>query len=264
MELNELERSVKQLGVVLDEFPIGAISLDDFKPIEEKIRETRESLKHLNARSLMLRAKYKQYIDTEREGSEDDAEDALLSVVSDTLLNAKTVKLCLHSTTIQSILNNKEGNAEDQKKLYTYMNKLFTLNDNVMAIQKEIEKASQEQLDLKFECQKALFDHKNFLKEQERLQSERLQKTYPEIVENKDKMERTIRKINIMKKLIRNFIAVSSHMLEKEPILVEMLERHRDLLNVETIMKMSQSNEENTHDHIYRCVHRFSINEPME
>lgn len=63
------------------------------------------------------------------------------------------------------------------------MNKLFTLNDNVMAIQKDIEKASQEQLDLKIECQKALFNHKNFLKEQERLQSERLQKTYPAIVE---------------------------------------------------------------------------------
>lgn len=60
MELGELERSVKRLGAVLDEFPIGAISLDDFKPIEVKIRETRESLKHLNARSLMLKAKYKR------------------------------------------------------------------------------------------------------------------------------------------------------------------------------------------------------------
>jgi len=57
-------------------------------------------------------------------------------------------------------------------------------------------------------------------------------------------MERTIRKINIIKKLIRNFIAVSGHMLDKEPILLEMLEKHRDLINVETIVKMSQSNEE--------------------
>ncbi|XP_011157773.2 uncharacterized protein LOC105194526 [Solenopsis invicta] len=248
MELGELERSVKRLGAVLDEFPIGAISLDDFKPIEVKIRETRESLKHLNARSLMLKAKYKQHVDAERERSEDDVDDALLNAVSDSLLNAKAAKLCLHSTTIESILTNKEGSAEDRKKLYTYMNKLFTLNDNVMAIQKDIEKASQEQLDLKIECQKALFNHKNFLKEQERLQSERLQKTYPAIVENKDKMEKTIRKINIMKKLIRNFIAISGHMLEKEPILVEMLERHRDLLNVEMIIKMLQSNEEREKD----------------
>jgi len=69
------------------------------------------------------------------------------------------------------------------RKLYTYMNKLFTLNDSVMAIQETIEEAVRVQLDLKVECQKALFDHKNFLKEQEQLRSERLQKTYPGIVE---------------------------------------------------------------------------------
>lgn len=57
-----------------------------------------------------------------------------------------------------------------------------------------------------------------------------------------------MRKINIMKKLIRNFIAVSGYMLEKEPILLEMLENHRELINVETIMKMSQSNEEREKD----------------
>jgi len=63
------------------------------------------------------------------------------------------------------------------------MNKLFTLNDSIMAIQETIEEAVQVQLDLKVECQKALFDYKNFLKEQEQLRSERLQKTYPGIVE---------------------------------------------------------------------------------
>jgi len=69
------------------------------------------------------------------------------------------------------------------RKLYAYMSQLFTLNDNIMAVQKSIEEASQVQLDLKVECQKALFDHKNFLKEQEQLRSERLQKTYPKTVE---------------------------------------------------------------------------------
>lgn len=61
-------------------------------------------------------------------------------------------------------------------------------------------------------------------------------------------MERTIRKINIMKKLIRSFIAVSGNMLEKEPMLLKMLENHRELISVETIMKMSQSNEEREKD----------------
>ncbi|XP_011693784.1 PREDICTED: uncharacterized protein LOC105453477 [Wasmannia auropunctata] len=240
VELDELERSVGKLSAVMDRFPIGAISMDDFKPTEEKIRTTRESLMHLNARSLLLKAKYKQSSDGRRRGSEDEVRD-MPSVVSDKLINAKAVKLCLHSTTILSILGNMEGSEEDQKKLYEYMGKLFTLNDSAIAIQETIEKESQIQLDLKVECQKALFDHKNFLKQQEQLRSERLQKTNPEIVENKNRMERTIRKINIMKKLIRSFIAVSGHMLQEEPILLEMLEKHRELLNVETIMKISQS-----------------------
>lgn len=63
------------------------------------------------------------------------------------------------------------------------MSKLFAFNDSIMAIQKAIERESRLQLDLKIECQKALFDYKNFLKEQERIRSERLQETNPEIVE---------------------------------------------------------------------------------
>lgn len=56
-EWDELQESVKSLNVTLNEFPIGAISLDDFTPIEEKIRATRESLMRLNAKFLMYRAK---------------------------------------------------------------------------------------------------------------------------------------------------------------------------------------------------------------
>lgn len=62
------------------------------------------------------------------------------------------------------------------------MNKLFTLNDNVISIQQTIEKEFQTQLDLKIECQKALHDYKNFLKEQEEVRNKKLQKTYPDIV----------------------------------------------------------------------------------
>lgn len=54
-------------------------------------------------------------------------------------------------------------------------------------------------------------------------------------------MENTVRKINIMKKLIRNFIAASSQMLMGKEVLLEMLERHRELLNIETILKMTQN-----------------------
>lgn len=60
-------------------------------------------------------------------------------------------------------------------------------------------------------------------------------------------MESTLRKINIMKKLIRNFIAASSFMLSKEPLLSKMLEDHREVFSVETILKMTQ-NKENIQD----------------
>ncbi|KYN09597.1 hypothetical protein ALC57_18289 [Trachymyrmex cornetzi] len=102
---------------------------------------------------------------TRRSESEDEFRDTLQNVVSDTLLNAKAIKLCLYSTTILSMLSNKEGTAEDQKKLNTYMSKLFILNDNIMATEEAIKKATQIQLDLKIECQKLIFEHAKFLKE---------------------------------------------------------------------------------------------------
>lgn len=62
------------------------------------------------------------------------------------------------------------------------------------------------------------------------------------VFRNKEKINRTIRKINIMKKLIVNFIAASNHMLYKDPFFVKMLEEHRELVNIETVLKMCQSN----------------------
>lgn len=65
------------------------------------------------------------------------------------------------------------------------------------------------------------------------------------VFRNKEKINRTIRNINIMKKLIVNFIAASNQMLYKDPFFVQMLEEHRELVNIETVLKMSQSNFEN-------------------
>lgn len=56
-------------------------------------------------------------------------------------------------------------------------------------------------------------------------------------------MEKTVRKINIMKRLITNFIAASGYMLAKQPALLEMLETHRELMNVETMVKLTQNSE---------------------
>lgn len=60
MDLDELEEAVTNLGTVINDFPIGAVSLEDLKPVSEKIQATRKSLMHLHARLLMLRAKQKR------------------------------------------------------------------------------------------------------------------------------------------------------------------------------------------------------------
>lgn len=61
---------------------------------------------------------------------------------------------------------------------------------------------------------------------------------------NKKKMQHTLRKINIIKHLIRTFIAASDDLLEEEPALLEILSNHRELIDVETIVKMCQNDED--------------------
>ena len=56
-------------------------------------------------------------------------------------------------------------------------------------------------------------------------------------------MDKTLQKVNVMKKLILNFIASSGTLLREEPILLEMLEKHRDIVSLETISNMIQNNE---------------------
>lgn len=56
MELGQLEEAVQILGEVISEFPVGAQTLDDFRPTEDKIEMLRTSLKHINARYMTLRA----------------------------------------------------------------------------------------------------------------------------------------------------------------------------------------------------------------
>lgn len=60
------------------------------------------------------------------------------------------------------------------------MCKLFVLNDNILSIEKEIENALKKQLELKIQCRNALFEYKDFLKEQEELCNKRLEETNPQ------------------------------------------------------------------------------------
>lgn len=52
---------------------------------------------------------------------------------------------------------------------------------------------------------------------------------------------KTINKINIIKKLITNFIATSGKLLMKRPFLLEMLEKHAEIINEETMRKIIEN-----------------------
>ncbi|XP_043525114.1 uncharacterized protein LOC122536666 isoform X2 [Frieseomelitta varia] len=184
----------------------------------------------------------------EPEGNIKDTVTDLHEATANSHINNAVVKLCLHSYTIQAILEGKESDNDMLRKIYAYMSKLFTLNDNILLLQNEIEDALKVQLQLKIQCRNALFEYKSFLKEQEEICNKKLQEINPELVKNKEKTNKTIRSINLMKKLIVNFIAASNHMLFKKPFLVKMLEEHRELINIETISKISQNNSENEED----------------
>ncbi|XP_003701594.1 uncharacterized protein LOC100877647 [Megachile rotundata] len=238
---NNLENAVLSLNKSVSNFPIGAVSLDDFKPIEEKISDTRKLLKRLTARLLWLKAKTRYVM--ENEEPEDEIERTIEDLQTETvrlLQNDRAFKLMSHSYTIQEILAGRQGDANMQEKIYAYMRKLFTLNDTILSLQKDIENAVKKQVKLKIQCQNALFDYKKFLKEQEEICSKKLQETNPEIALNKEKTNKSLRNINIMKKLIVNLISASHFMLMENPHLIEMLEKHRETINIETILKMSQ------------------------
>ncbi|XP_076640815.1 uncharacterized protein LOC143352338 isoform X2 [Halictus rubicundus] len=244
-DFQRLRDAVAKLHQSVSNFRVGAVSLDDYKPTEDRIKNMRDTLTQLNARLLMLKA-HDTFRNTEiLEENIADSATKLHNATSDSLLNNKAIKICLHSYTIQSILAGNEGDKEKQMKINACMHTLFTINDEMLTIQKEIDKAVQKQLDLKIECQNMLFEHKKFLEEQEEVRNKRLQEKNPEIARNKKKLIEKVDKINIMKKLIVNFIAASSHLLMKESMLVEMLEKHRDLVNIDTILKMAQSSAEN-------------------
>ncbi|XP_033341969.1 uncharacterized protein LOC117229535 isoform X2 [Megalopta genalis] len=242
-ESEKLENAIEKLRKSVNSFRLGAISLDDYKPYEDKIKIMYNTLTQLNARILMLKAHH-HFLESE-DVVEKDAPTKCHEATSNCLLNNLATKSCLHSYTITNILSGRQGDPDKQKKMYDYMRKIYSINDELMILQKEIDEAMEKQLNLKIECQNMLYDHKKFLEVQEEMWNKKLQETNPEIARNKRKLIQRLDKVNIMKKLIVNFIAASNHLLMEKPILIEMLEKHRDLIDIDTIMKMARSSTEN-------------------
>ena len=238
---DNLEKAVVSLSKSISNFPIGAVSLNDFKPIEERIRETRKTLKALNARLLTLKAQS----EFPTEESEDDIADTITELndaTSYVFLNSMKTKLCFHSFTIQDILAGKQGDPDMQEKIYACMHKIFSINDISLSLLKDIDEARNKQFDLKVKCRHVLIKYKMFLKEQEEICNKKLQETNPHMALNKAKTMRALKNINVMKKLIVDFIGAAYHMLHDHIFLVKMLEKHRELINIDTILKMAERN----------------------
>lgn len=56
-EIEKLKRSLLILNANVTGFPVAAVTLDDYKPINEKIKELRKSLNCLTARIKTLKIK---------------------------------------------------------------------------------------------------------------------------------------------------------------------------------------------------------------
>ncbi|KAI4493551.1 hypothetical protein M0804_001727 [Polistes exclamans] len=239
-DFKNLERALKHLRKNVAEFPIGAVSWNDYKPIEDKIQILRGSTSRLCSRKIMVKAKLDYINKKSSTKNTKNSFQMLQDTTAKAIINNNAIKLCLQGYTIQDVLFNKYK-SNTQEKMIVAMRKLFILNDAILSNQQCVEDAFQRQLNLKIECQKAIFDYHTFLKEQDNLRKKKLQKTNPTIAENKEKILKFIKKINIMKKLITNFIATSAELLVKEPFFIEMLEKHAELINEETIIKLTEN-----------------------
>lgn len=239
-EVKSLEKALQALHSNIIKFPIGAVSLQDFKPVDEKIKETRQVLQHVNA--TILRLKVLNEARSAEESLAKDTSDTLESAhdaITNALIHRQVLRLCLYSNAINDIC---AGRADEQiqTKLTRYVPKLFALNDSGVQLYDSIEEAFEKQLKLKMECHKAVINHHEFLQKQADIRKKKLQETHPEIARNKEKVMTTIEKINLMKRMITNIIGAASHMVTKDPKCRKMLSDHRSLITAEMIVEISQ------------------------
>ncbi|XP_066597042.1 uncharacterized protein [Prorops nasuta] len=244
-ELDNLENILIDFNESVTTFPIRATILEDLKPLEKKIETTRGSLKHLNRRLLLSGARERIYHQNNQPLNKNEIQKKLEEVTAEYLTNEKAIYLCLHGQAIQEILIQKEKNLQYYKKVKLCMQELFILNGKVFKLQSSIEEALMDKFQLQIQCQQLILEYHQFLKRQENLKAQKLQETNPNIAKKKEKIQKTIAKINLMKKLIKKFIAACGNSLMDNPYLIDMLVQHKNLLTLEAVLKLSESNKEN-------------------
>ncbi|XP_014211132.1 uncharacterized protein LOC106641279 [Copidosoma floridanum] len=240
MEIEELNEAVNDLKNAISQFPVGVNKLDDYMPVEEKIINLRNELKAIDARCLTLNAITDMGMSDELpQGDLNKALENLNFNTTTYLINTKTLSQCLQSKAIQEIIYNDAGTKEIQSKIKICLSKLFLFNDKLLAKDETIKELKKKQYLLKLDCHNAIYDYQDFLKEKETRRNKKLKETHPDFIYNKEKIDRTISKINTMKKLITNLIASMSKELDEKEELVELLEKHKGLVNLEKITDMA-------------------------
>lgn len=239
-QYDNLEKALNLLRKNIADFTVRAISFNDFKPVEEKIEIIRETLKRLRARVLALKVR-KSISESHNKPvrTVETSNEMLQNIIARKLISDNALKQCCQSIVIDEVMVLKT-HKEIYKQMYERMKELFLLNETILSLHNSITIAFKKQLDLKIQCQKEIINYRKFLKEQAELRNQRLQRTVPRVVRNRERLMTTMRRINSTKKFITNLIATSGKFLQ-EPFLIEMLEEHAELLTEETIIKITEN-----------------------
>ncbi|XP_046744374.1 uncharacterized protein LOC124410210 isoform X2 [Diprion similis] len=236
MALQQLNQALQALSKSVSNFHVGAVSIDDFKPLEEQIQDIRQILRKQKAHWILVNAKHNA------QGNQDvgDGFENLHQAVGNMKIAGSMINVCLQSCTIDDIVLKDKSSPEIKKQVKECLTRLFILSDKLISLNVSMANALNEELNLKKECQESLLEHSQFLQTQKALRNARLHDANPEILRNKKKLELRLLKINIMKRLMTNMIATASDMLTQEPFLFEMMLKHRDIINIETIIEMAR------------------------
>ncbi|XP_015126700.1 uncharacterized protein LOC107048158 isoform X2 [Diachasma alloeum] len=239
-----LERATALLGSTIRNFSIGAVTLSDFKPIEEKIRDLRGMIKCLTARIQLLQAiNEARAIPAVSPAQPKELEKKMHEILSSNhLIKYDVFKNTLHSHAAESLLSNDQISPE-MKRLKAVMAKLYSQNDKIIVLQEEMDRLRTKERTLQAEVAASIIDFQNFLKEQEKVRNEKLALSNPDIARKKQKLKKMITKINISRRIITSIISAASTTITDNPEMLRMLKDHRDIVDEETIMEMANNRE---------------------
>lgn len=248
MERQKLNQVLQLLDEAAIESSNGEITIDGLIPVENKIKHLKTVLKEMNARILYLKSVNGENKITElpEEDLSTTFDELTEEITSQYIINSNGVNLGLETYALEGILNNKDT-PESKEKVLQLCNTLFNCNDNALTIQSEIHELQKKLLQLKIKDLQEVQKYRIFLKEQEELRVNKLEQSNPTEARFKQKIEQSIQKINLMKKLIMKLISGSTNLLNSdETDMLELLKKHRKIINIETISNMLQDQDKSS------------------